>query len=216
MDRQQQEGFLVTTEQDIVKLQQDVERLEREIKLYRDPFSRPEQLKLEQGATGAARFKKLLLDIFWNSNADEQQALDAHGSWSNMLHWDLESTGTTTRWCRPALMPSDCVVGGISSSINWLWATSAIGNLELNITVEGFNKDSLLVGATNFLDSTPVTIASPSAIDTLTLVSIDLTTRPKADDLISCKFERIADDGNDTCSGTGNIYAIWIEYLAFI
>ena len=206
MDRQQQEGFLVTTEQDVVKLQSDIEGLKREIKLYRDPFSRPEQLRLEQGATGAARYRTL--DLVYYS------LLNLSGPESVPSAPYSDSDGT--KYWGNVRLPSDYVQGGIVT-INWLWSSStATDSVDWKvIEVRGLTVGSTVTASTVLLTESSVVSVTPSSVaDELQTRSIELTTLPQTGDVISMALFR--GGTGDASSGTSRVYSVWLKYLSFI
>lgn len=210
-----------TSREELVALRNDLNdrigTLERKFSLIPDPFSKLSMMQVQKGGTGASILRKIPIDVFWNTSADEQQKLDTHGSFTDILHLDFASSGTTTRHARTVIVPSDCISIG-EQSLNFLWLTSsASGNVEMNITVRNFNENSATTGEVLIYDGTPVTIAAPTiGIDNLVKVTLKLTTLFSAGDYIAVFMERIADDGNDTCTGSIIMYATWLEYVAFI
>ena len=210
-----------TSKEELQKLEAKIDRkleiLEKNLIFLPLPFSKLSMMALQKGGTGASILRKIPIDVFWNTSADEQQKLDTHGSFTDILHLDFASSGTTTRHARTVIVPSDCISIG-EQSLNFLWLTSsASGNVEMNITVRNFNENSATTGEVLIYDGTPVTIAAPTiGIDNLVKVTLKLTTLFSAGDYIAVFMERIADDGNDTCTGSIIMYATWLEYVAFI
>ena len=224
MDSQQQEEHQVGVEQDIVNLQKQINELKGKTDspfttaVTINPFSKLGKLNLEQGSTGEARFRKIPVDVMWNSSRNEQISLNTHGNWSdgiNILHLDFASSGTTTRWAKPVIVPDDCVPNS-KASLKWIWITSSnSGNVRMNISVDMYNEKSGSIGETLLLDSTPILVVAPSVINTIKTESIDFTTTFSAGDYLSVYMQRTADNGDDTCTGSANMFGTWIEYLAY-
>ena len=200
----------MTVEQDVVRLQQDIERLNREIKLYRDPFSRPEQLKLEQGATGAARYRKLPLII----SSSETSVRDAHGTLSEIAHIEMPDAAQTKAHFHVTPLPIDYIAGGYPT-INWMYSTSGTtGNNNWTVLIESLKDETT---NPDTLYSVLSLDAVPSVANSIDIISKPLTNIPEKGTYITGYVSRRANTGSDTNDGESTaFYAIWIEYLAFI
>ena len=201
----------MTVEQDVVKLQSDVERLKRKAKLYRDPFSKPEQLKLEQGTTGAARYRRLHLPWIKGGTL----SINTSGSLRFVAYHSLPSGSANTVQYGNPVVPSDAIEGGFPK-LKVLFSNRVGGD---DMDIEIFTLAAFREGDTNtvllYSELGSYTTYTINAVaDTLRILSYDLTLPPRSEDVVGCTIGRegLADDN----SGQMDIWGVWIEYLAFI
>lgn len=172
---------------------------------YIDPYSTPEQIKLEGGHSGAARMRRLGFPFGAGSG-------DAHGSIPATGHSHFADGSTTQINTIPQILPKDFVPGGFPT-LNLLWnCTTNTGNVRFTVSVT-----SLVDGDTagTILLSSTTDNAVPGTVDTLELTTISLTTIPEPNDIIALVLSREGAHANDTNAGQVSLYAVWLEYLAF-
>ena len=192
------------------KLQDQIDQVVRKVSLIPAPFSKLSMLQVRKGGTGAARFRKL--DLPWLRGGT--LVTDSSGGFSFISHRQVAGGSATTHNYGNVSLPEDAVAAG-TYKLKILYSNAEVDNsidiwiLKLGSLDEGGTSSTIL-----YSDSGYVSKTVSSVLNTLTVLSYDLTTLPKSGSTIQVGFGR--DGTNDSNNGTMDIWAVWLEYLAFI
>ncbi len=171
-------------------------------------LTRIQELKLESGATGAARIRRIPL---YSDVTQEASVVDKEGNFERTAHIHLADGQTDKIYYMPVILPTDFIRGGFPS-IHWRYTNGGTtGDILWVVRVieqpEDTNDEvSILV------DTTARTI--PGVANTMTEISVDFTIIPNRNSTISALIQRTGGDGLDTNTSQTDVWSAWIEYIA--